>query len=109
MLMEKNGLTNIILRDPVQGIRKEVDQNLYLTPFQKQQMRAQPDMLIQFVQFLGRQFQQENGYLPEVFVKSRISLNGRRAQVFTNDTLNLIGLENPMENGWLLPFKDDVR
>jgi len=107
MLMEKNGLTNIILRDPVQGIQKEVDQNLYLTPFQKQQMRAQPDMLIQFAQFLAKQFQQEYGYLPEVFVKSRISLNGRRSQIFTNDTLNLIGLVDPMKNGWIVPFKDD--
>jgi len=109
MLMEKNGLTNIILRDPVKNIRKEVDQNLYLTPFQKQQMRAQPDMLVQFAQFLGQQFYQENGYLPEVFIKSRISLNGRRAQVFTNDNLNLIGLEDPMKNGWIVPFKDEMR
>ncbi len=109
MLMEKNGLTNIILRDPVKGNRKEVDQNLYLTPFQKQQMRAQPDMLIQFAQFLGQQFHLENGYLPEVYVKSRISLNGRRSQAFTNDSLNLIGLKNPMEHGWIVPFKDDVK
>lgn len=109
MLIEKNGLTNIILRDPVKDKRKEVNQDLYLTPFQKQQMRTQPDMLIQFAQFLGQQFQQENGYLPEVFIKSRISLNGRRAQLYTNDSLNLIGLEDPMENGWILPFKDEVR
>jgi hypothetical protein len=107
MLMEKNGLTNIILKDPVRDIRKEVDQNLYLTPFQKQQMRAQPDMLIQFAQFIGHQFQQENGYLPEVYVKSLISLNGRRSQVFTNESLNLIGLDDPMKNGWIVPFKEN--
>jgi hypothetical protein len=108
MLMEKNGLTNIILNDPVKKERREVDQNLYLTPFQKQQMRSQPDMLIQFANHLGDEFLKEKGYAPEVYVKSRISLNGRRSQVFTNDTLNLVGLDEPLKSGFIVPFKSKL-
>ncbi len=109
MLMEKNGLTNIILKDPVKNERKEVDQNLYLTPFQKQQMRTQPDMLIQFANHLGDEFFSKNGYAPEVYIKSRVSLNGRRSQVFTNDTLNLVGVDKPLKSGFILPFKDKLK
>ena len=109
MLMEKNGLTNIILRDPVKDIRKELDQNMYLTPFQKQQMRAQPDMLLQFANFVGTRFEMDHGYAPEVYVKSRISLNGRRSQPFTNDTLDVYGLGDPMAQGFIVPFKADVK
>lgn len=109
MLMEKNGLTNIILNDPVKNERKEVNQNLYLTPFQKQQMRSQPDMLIQFANHLGEEFLKKNGYAPEVYIKSRISLNGRRSQVFTNDTMNVLGVDKPLESGFILPFKASLR
>ncbi|MEM7373677.1 MAG: HTTM domain-containing protein [Bacteroidota bacterium] len=106
MLMEKNGMTSIIVRDPVQNIQREVDQNNYLTPFQKQQMRSQPDMLIQFAKYVGDQFYQVKGYPPEIYVKSRISLNGRRSQAFTNDTLDIYSLANPMKHHWILPFKE---
>jgi len=109
MLMEKNGLTNIILRDPIENVRKEVDQNKYLTPFQKQQMRSQPDMLLQFGNFVAQEYAKINGYLPEVFVKSRISLNGRRSQIFTNDTINVVGLQDPMKSGWIIPFKENLQ
>lgn len=104
MLMEKNGYTSFILRDPVKAVQSEVNQNNYLTPFQKQQMRSQPDMLIQFGKHLGDEFKEIYGYAPEVFVKSRISLNGRRSQVFTNDSLDIYKLKDPMKHNWITPF-----
>ena len=104
MLMEKNGYTSFIVRDPVKGKQQEVDQDIYLTPFQKQQLRSQPDMTIQFSRYLGDEFKARHGYSPEVFVKSRISLNGRRSQVFTNDTLDVNALKNPMQHNWIIPL-----
>ena len=105
MLMEKSGYTSIIVRDPSTGVQREVDQNLYLTPFQKQQMRSQPDMILQFARFTGDEFYRKNGYKPEVYVKSRISLNGRRSQPFTNEKLDVYQIEDPLDAGWILPFK----
>ncbi|MEM8523118.1 MAG: HTTM domain-containing protein [Bacteroidota bacterium] len=106
MLMEKNGYTSIILRDPVKNIQIEVNQDEYLTPFQKQQMRSQPDMLLQFAKHAGDEFKAQNGYSPQVFVKSRLSLNARRSQVFTNDTIDVYSSAHPMKEGWIVPLKD---
>lgn len=106
MLMEKNGYTSFIVRDPIKKVQREVDQSKYLTPFQEQQLRSQPDMMIQFGRFLGDRFKEEHGYNPEVFVKSRISLNARRSRVFTDETYDIYGNKNPMRDGWIIPFKE---
>ncbi len=106
MLMEKNGYTSFIVRDPVENVQKEADQSLYLTPFQQQQLRSQPDMMIQFGRFLGDQFKKEKGYNPEVYVKSRISLNARRSKQFTDDNYDIYGNKHPMRDGWIIPFKE---
>ena len=87
-------------------MQKEIEQDDYLTPFQKQQMRSQPDMLLQFARHIGDEFKAENGYAPEVFVKSRLSLNARRSQVFTNDTLDVYATPNPMKENWIIPLKE---
>lgn len=105
MLMEKNGYTSFIVRDPVENKQKEVDQNIYLTPFQKQQLRSQPDMMIQFGRYLGDEFKDRRGYAPEIFVKSRISLNARRSQIFTDDTYDIYNNTDPIKDGWIIPFK----
>ncbi|MEM9544605.1 MAG: HTTM domain-containing protein [Bacteroidota bacterium] len=106
MLMEKNGYTSFIVRDPVKNEQKEVNPDIYLTPFQKQQLRSQPDMMLQFGKFLGDRFKAQNGYNPEVYVKSRISLNARRSQQFTDDTYDIYNNKNPMQEGWILKFED---
>lgn len=105
MLMEKNGYTSFIVKDPQKNIQKEADQSVYLTPFQEQQLRSQPDMMIQFGRHLGDLFKQQNGYAPEIYVKSRISLNARRSQEFTNETYDIYNNKNPMKDGWILAFE----
>ena len=107
MLMEKNGLTSIIMRDPTNDFQKEVNQDLYLSPFQQQQMRSQPDMILQFVNHVGDEFYQQKGYKPEVYVKSRLSLNGRRSQPFTDEKMDVYNHTDPMNSGWILPFTSD--
>ena len=105
MLMEKNGYAAIIVRDPIKEVQKEVKQCDYLTAFQMQQMKSQPDMLFQFVKDIGNQFQKEHGYAPEIFVKSRHCLNGRRSQPFTNDSINVYALSSPTDTNWILPLE----
>ena len=106
MLMEKNGFTSIIVKDPLKNIQYEVNQDEYLTPFQQQQMKSQPDMILQFVKHIGGEFTDKNGYAPNVFVDSRMSLNGRRSQEFTNKTIDIYSLQNPMEYNWVTEFKE---
>ncbi|MFK7900537.1 MAG: HTTM domain-containing protein [Cyclobacteriaceae bacterium] len=107
MLIEKAGMTAIILKDPKTGLQQEIDQCDYLTKFQQKQMATQPDMILQFAHFIGDQFKEENGYPPQLFVKSRLSLNGNRSKEFTNDTVDLYPLTNSYKKrNWVLPFKD---
>ena len=107
MLMEKNGQTAFILNDPKTNIRKEVDQDRYLTPFQKQQMRSQPDMILQFARYIGDDFKLMHGYAPEVYVKSRLSLNARRSQVFTDEIIDVYSLTDPMQSNWIQPLRTE--
>ena len=105
MLMEKNGYTSIILRDPIKNVQREVEQCDHLTAFQQQQMRSQPDMILQFARYIGDEFYRKNGYAPEIFIDSRLSLNGRRSQVFTDGTIDVYSLADPMSSNWILPFE----
>lgn len=101
MLMEKNGFTSLIVKDPVTQKQWEVDQDEFLTPFQKQQMRSQPDMILQFAHFLGDHYTRNN-VRPEVYIQSRMSLNGRRSQRYTNEKLDVYNTTN-LED-WIIPL-----
>ncbi len=105
MLMEKNGFTSIIIKDPVLNSQKELSLNEYLSPFQIQQMKSQPDMIYQFAQHIGAQFEARKGYAPKVFVKSRMSLNGRPSQEFLNSNLNIYKSKNFAFHDWIIPLK----
>lgn len=105
MLMEKNGYTSFVIHDPETDIRREVDVDQYLTPFQKQQMRSQPDMIYQFAHFLGDEFAAREGYAPRIHVDSRMSLNGRRSQSYVDFGVDLYALDDPQGYFWILPFE----
>ncbi|MEQ8907737.1 MAG: HTTM domain-containing protein [Vicingaceae bacterium] len=106
MLMEKNGFSSIILKDPKSGEQKEIDQKKYLTAFQRQQMRSQPDMLFQFAKHIGDEFLADKGYAPKVYIKSRISLNGRRSQPFTDESIDVYALEKKQAMRFILPLQE---
>jgi hypothetical protein len=104
--MEKNGYTSIIIKDPKNNLQYEINQDEYLTPFQQQQMKSQPDMILQFVEHIGDEFTEKNGYAPNIFIDSRMSLNGRRSQEFTDKSIDIYSLQNPMEYNWITEFKE---
>jgi len=104
MLMEKNGFTNFILKDPKQNTQKQVNLDNYLTPFQQQQLRSQPDMILQFAQHIGQLKEKQLGYAPEIYVESRISLNGRRSQVFIDESIDLYDKGDLNSKNWLIPL-----
>ena len=107
MLMEKNGYTTFILRDPQSGKQFEVDTDQYLTAFQEQQMKSQADMIYQFAQMLGDEYQDHHGVKPEIYVESRMSLNGRRSQPFLDKSVNVMTLSSPYSGSWLIDFVDE--
>ncbi len=104
MLMEKNGYSNFILKDPKLDLQKQIDLNNYLTAFQQQQLRSQPDLILQFAKHIGQLQEKELGYPPEIYVESRISLNGRRSQLFVDETVDLYNNGNFDAKNWLIPL-----
>jgi hypothetical protein len=106
MLMEKNGYTNFISKDPKLNLQKQVDLNNYLTAFQQQQLRSQPDMILQFAKHIGKLQESQLGYAPEIYVDSRISLNGRRSQLFIDQTVDLYNKGNFNAKNWLIPLSE---
>ena len=107
MLMEKNGYTTFILRDPVTGQQAEVETDHYLTAFQLQQMKSQPDMIYEFAHHLGDEFEAKHQIKPEIYVESRMSLNGRRSQPFLDKNVDVMQLNSPYVDGWIIDFIDE--
>lgn len=107
MLMEKNGYTHFIIKDPKTQRQHQVDLGQHLTAFQQQQLRSQPDMILQFAQHLGQLYEKQTGYAPEIYVESKISLNGRRSQNFVDPKIDLYNKGNFTGDNWLIPLKDE--
>ena len=106
MLMEKNGYTTFISKDPKLNVQKQVDLDNYLTAFQQSQLRSKPDMILQFAKHIGQLQENQLGYAPEIYVDSRISLNGRRSQVFIDQTVDLYNKGNFNAKNWLIPLSE---
>ena len=108
MLMEKAGYANFRI---VQGKESfHIDNNAHLTPFQEKQMAFQPDFILEFAHYL-RDLYAENGKgIPEVYVESHVTLNGRRSRPFINPDINLAQVKNSLRHkDWILPFENDIK
>ena len=92
MVMEKNGLCEFEVVDNNTNKKIKVKPQVYLTDIQYKQMTTQPDMIWQFAQYLKNKFPKSNPKDLSVFVKSRVTLNGRLSQVFINPDVNLLSL-----------------
>jgi len=105
MVVEKNGLATFFVQDPVSGRTSEVDNSLYLTPFQEKQLAIQPDFMVQYARFLQDEYRQQYGIEePIIRVDSHVSLNGRPAEQFLNPDVNLASVSGgrpPLD--WIHP------
>lgn len=90
MVVEKNGLATFYVKDSASGRTSEVDNSLYLTPFQEKQLAIQPDFMVQYARFLQAEYQREYGIEDAIVqVDSHVSLNGRPASRFMNPDVDL--------------------
>lgn len=93
MLMEKNGYTefNIIDKD---SDKKWVEYpSSRLSIVQEKQMSFQPDMIWQYAQFLKRVYTNKGYKNVEVYVNSKVSLNGRASQTFIAPNKDLLEIK----------------
>ena len=63
-----------------------VDNEKFLSPFQEKQMSFQPDFILEYAHFLGKNFSDEFNEI-EVYAESFVALNGRPSQRFIDPRL----------------------
>lgn len=116
MLMDKDGSATFFIHDKISGGTIEIRNSDYLTAFQEKEMAMQPDMILQYGQFLGHEFADtiieagtERRHLqhPAVTVDAYVSLNGRMHQRYIDSSVDLTKLSyNLKHRRWVLPFNE---
>lgn len=100
MLIEKSGWARFFVENQ-DGQREEVDLKKYLTPNQEKMLSTQPDLILQFADFLVEQYDEEVGVYAEVYV----SLNGRRSRIFIDPNRELSTIEDSWSpRDYVMPF-----
>jgi vitamin K-dependent gamma-carboxylase len=108
MVREKNGSVVFHVRDPRTGHTWQVSPHRYLTRLQEREMSGQPDLILQFAHFLARDFAARGVVGVEVRAEARVSLNGRRAALLIDPTVDLVPLrDGVMPAPWILQAPED--
>ncbi len=89
MLRGKRGSARFFLQYPGEPQRTPVDIRPYLTPRQASRMSGNPDAIHQLARFLAQQHARVDGVRPRVFVRARISLNGRPRRLLIDPNTDL--------------------
>ena len=103
--MEKNATAFFYVTDPNTKQSGEVMMNNYLTPNQEKMMASQPDMILQYAQFLKKKYEELGMKDPIITVDSYVTLNGEGSRPFINKNIDLTKLTDGFENKWwILPY-----
>ncbi|GAB4380525.1 MAG: hypothetical protein Kow0075_11880 [Salibacteraceae bacterium] len=103
MLMEKAGYAQFVIRDK-SGRSIEVDNADFLTPVQEKMMSTQPDLMLQYAQFLKSYYMGLGVDDPSVHARVYVTLNGRPSTPYVSPETNLANFQDGFEpRSWLLP------
>ena len=105
MLMEKAGTAFFYVKDPETGTKNEVMNSAYLTYAQERMMNTQPDMILQYANFLEEEYKKKGIKDPVVTVESYVTLNGSGSRLFIDSSVDLSKEEESLyTKKWVLPF-----
>ncbi|MCK0192242.1 HTTM domain-containing protein [Arenibacter sp. F20364] len=104
MLRSRTGITSFRIVNRTSGNSYLVNLDDYLTRGQKSKIKSYPDFMWQFAQRLKREYA-EKGEDISVFVNSRVSVNGKPYQEFTDPKIDLgsVSWNYFGHNDWILP------
>lgn len=110
MLMEKSGYAQFKIVDKVSGKRFYVDNSDFLTPLQEKQMSFQPDLILEYAQYLRTLFEKQGHQNIAVFAEVRVALNGRLSAQFVDPTVDLVSQKESFNHkSWITPFTDEIK
>ncbi|WP_396602424.1 HTTM domain-containing protein [Algibacter sp. R77976] len=108
MLRVKSGQTSFWVKDHATEKRTKVNLNNYLSTKQKRSVRTKPDVMWQFAQRLKQKYK-EDGQDVSIYVKSKVSINGKPYKTFINPDIDIANVEwNTFKHSnWILPSKEE--
>ena len=110
MLMEKAGYTQFKVVDGQTKKWFYVENTDFLTPFQEKQMATQPDFILQYAKFLEQHFSNKGHKNIEIYVQSRVTLNGRFSTTFIDPNTDLTKQKESFKRKhWITLFKDEIK
>ena len=111
MLRAKSGRAEFRVRDPETGETWLIDPRTVLSEHQASRLVGRPDMIWLFARHLHDDFARRGHRGVEVFVDSRVSLNGRPRAALIDPTVDLAAVRWRFltYNGFVTPAPDDGR
>lgn len=114
MLMHKEGYATFWVKDRASGRQLEIRNSDYLTENQIDQMSTQPDMILQYADYLEEKFRDTTLHFgnnsfhltqPSVHARIFVSLNGRPSQLYVDETHDLTQYKYDLKHRtWLAPY-----
>lgn len=107
MLAEKAGTVFFYVKDSKTGEEKLVTNPDFLNAYQEKQMSTQPDMILQFAHFLGKEYKKGGFYQPQVRAEVYITLNGRPSKLLINPKTDLMKEKDTfLSKKWILKYQN---
>lgn len=88
MLRTKSALTHFYMVEKGSEKRERINLNDYLTPLQRSRVKARPDMIWQFAQYV-KKLKAEEGKDVEIYVSSRVSINGGPYHPYIDEKIDI--------------------
>lgn len=108
MLRVKNGQTSYWVENKETGDRTRINLRNYLSSKQRRSASTKPDVMWQFAQHLKYKFK-EQGQDVAVYIKSKVSVNGKPYKIFINPDIDIANVEWQVfkHSNWILPSKEE--
>lgn len=114
MLMEKTGEATFYIQDEQNSI--EINNEDFLSPNQEKMMSTQPDMILQYANYLGHRYSDTtfnkygidfNFLKPEVHAEVYVTLNSRPHQLYVCKEIDLLQINPSNDRDWLEPYLNE--
>lgn len=111
MLIEKAGSATFYVKDGENGREGSVRNSEFLNEHQEKQMAMQPDLILQFANFLKDHFKAKGMADPRVRAEVWVTLNASPSKLLIDPNINLAQLEDSWgKKNWILPFdKNEIQ
>jgi hypothetical protein len=107
MLMEKAGTATFYVYDKNTHREGVVDNTTFLNSHQEKQMAMQPDLILQYAQFLKKHYQQHGLAVEKVRAEVYVTLNAKPSKLLFNEHLNLLAISDSWApKYWLNRFEE---